>query len=129
MTRSLDEERRDPFSPDARVHDQKRNFISGGATSGCFDYRHERTSLPSRNQSCPRRRLRQEGMKQTESFLAAEMSQLSVQEMSKALDDVHCVGEAIVETPELIQRALSTFGEEARAQSNSVYDIALQQNR
>src|SRR6056300_1048943 len=49
------------------------------------------------------------GMKQTEDLLASEMSKLSVQQRSKALDDVHCVGEALKETPEMVQKSLASF--------------------
>eukprot|EP00980_Cylindrotheca_fusiformis_P013414 scaffold3419_cov84-Cylindrotheca_fusiformis.AAC.4 len=113
---------------------QNRTFISRAAASGCSDCRHEslRTSGP-RDQSClqfaPRLRHHHEEMKETEALLAGEMSKLSVEEMSKALDDVHCVGQAVFESPELIQRALFAFGEEARVQLNPVYEIALEQNR
>eukprot|EP00980_Cylindrotheca_fusiformis_P019307 scaffold6632_cov102-Cylindrotheca_fusiformis.AAC.2 len=108
--------------------------ISRAATpAGCFDWRHQEPLLPSGNKSCLRLPssppLHQEAMRQTDALLAGEMRKLTVEEMSRALDDVHCVGEAIVETPEFIQRALVAFGEEARAQSNSIYKIALQQNR
>ncbi|KAL3926307.1 MAG: hypothetical protein SGBAC_013527, partial [Bacillariaceae sp.] len=49
-------------------------------------------------------------VKQTEDFLAAEMmSQLSVQERLKALDDMHCVGEGLKETPEMIKIGRSEF--------------------
>ena len=37
-------------------------------------------------------------MKETEDLLASEMNKLSVQERSKALDDLHCVGEELKET-------------------------------
>eukprot|EP00980_Cylindrotheca_fusiformis_P019693 scaffold6870_cov121-Cylindrotheca_fusiformis.AAC.20 len=68
-------------------------------------------------------------MQQAEDLWAVDMSKLSLEERSKALDDVHCVGETIVETPEMLRKALSEFGEEARRLSNPVYEIALQQNR
>eukprot|EP00980_Cylindrotheca_fusiformis_P012514 scaffold3074_cov108-Cylindrotheca_fusiformis.AAC.1 len=118
---------------DEAVRYQNALFISRAA-SGCCDRLHEplRTLLPwdlQRRQFAPRRRLHQEEMKQTEALLAGEMSKLSIEEMSKAQDDVHCIGQTIIETPELIHRALVEFGEEARAQSNTVYKVALQQNR
>eukprot|EP00980_Cylindrotheca_fusiformis_P001057 scaffold291_cov92-Cylindrotheca_fusiformis.AAC.4 len=143
MTGTHDNEKRRLFSKgamiegdddDEAVRNQNRLFASRAATSGCCDCRSEflRTSLPQ-DQRClqlaPRSRLHMEEMKQTEALLAGEMKKLTVEEMSIALEDVHCVGNAIFETPELIQRALFEFCEEARAQSNSVYEIALQQNR
>eukprot|EP00980_Cylindrotheca_fusiformis_P001056 scaffold291_cov92-Cylindrotheca_fusiformis.AAC.3 len=144
MAKVHDDERRGLFSSHVSIEDdedddgvRKKNGMpfSRASISGCYYVcRHEplRTSLP-RNQSCPqfapRLPLHQETMRQTEALLAAEMKKLTVEEMSKALDDVHCVGAAIVETGEFIQRALVAFGEEARDQSNSVYEIALKQNR
>eukprot|EP00980_Cylindrotheca_fusiformis_P012516 scaffold3074_cov108-Cylindrotheca_fusiformis.AAC.3 len=144
MTESYDDQRRGLFSPgvmvkcnddDEALRNQNRILIPrAAATSGCCNYRHDsfRTSLPwnqQRRLSAPRSPLHQGTMKQAEALLASEMSKLSFEEMSKALNDVHCVGEATVETPELIHRALVEFGEEVRAQSNSIYEIALQQNR
>jgi hypothetical protein len=68
-------------------------------------------------------------MKETEDFLASELSKLSIQEISKALDDVHCVGEELKEDEEMIQRSLAAFDEAVRAQRNPIYDIAAGQNR
>ena len=48
-------------------------------------------------------------MKETEEFLAAELKKLSVQERAKALDDVHCVGEELQQTPEMLQQSLAEF--------------------
>eukprot|EP00980_Cylindrotheca_fusiformis_P001060 scaffold291_cov92-Cylindrotheca_fusiformis.AAC.7 len=128
MTLTHDDQSRGPCAmiygddDDETVRNHNKIFISSAPTSGCCDCRDEslQISMPWNLQN---------EMKQTEALLASEMSKLSVEEMSKALDDVHCVGEAIVETPELIHRALAEFGEEVRAQSNTVYEIALQQNR
>eukprot|EP00980_Cylindrotheca_fusiformis_P030013 scaffold24188_cov98-Cylindrotheca_fusiformis.AAC.1 len=142
MTQTHHDRRRRLLSPGGMVEDdddamrkQHGTFISRTATSGCCDCLHDdpRQTAPPRIQSClqfaPRPRHHHEELKQTEALLAGEMSKLSVEEMSKALDDVHCVGQTIIETPELIQRALFEFGEEALAQSKNIYKIALQQNR
>ncbi|CAJ1969894.1 unnamed protein product [Cylindrotheca closterium] len=68
-------------------------------------------------------------MKQTEELLSSEMSQLSVQERSNALDDLHCVGEELRETPEMIQRSLAEFEDAVRKERNPVYEMAVNQNR
>lgn len=69
-------------------------------------------------------------MKQTEEFLASEMNQLSVQERSNALDDIHCVGEELNETPAIFQKALTEFAQTVHQGGlNSVYESALLQNR
>ncbi|CAJ1936553.1 unnamed protein product [Cylindrotheca closterium] len=68
-------------------------------------------------------------MKQTEELLASEMSQLSVEERSKAMDDLHCVGEEIQETPEMIQKSLAEFQEAVKKERNPIYEMAFNQNR
>eukprot|EP00980_Cylindrotheca_fusiformis_P014755 scaffold4024_cov85-Cylindrotheca_fusiformis.AAC.2 len=143
MAHAQDEERRgisslgvvDDDNDDDTVRSQSGLFISRAVASACSDWCwHEplRTSLPCSQYklhfaSSPQ--LHHREMKKTEALLAAEMNKLSVEEMSKALDDVHCVGETVVETPEMVRHALVTFGEEATVQATSIYEIALQQNR
>ncbi|CAJ1936710.1 unnamed protein product [Cylindrotheca closterium] len=68
-------------------------------------------------------------MKQTEAFLASEMSQMSVEERSKAMDDLHCVGEELQETPEMIQKSLAEFEEAVQKERNPIYEMAINQNR
>ncbi|CAJ1963566.1 unnamed protein product [Cylindrotheca closterium] len=68
-------------------------------------------------------------MKQTEDLLASEMNRLSVQERAKAFDDLHCVGEELRETPEMIQKSLAEFEEAVQKERNSVYEMAINQNR
>mmetsp|Transcript_4017 Transcript_4017/g.9277 ORF Transcript_4017/g.9277 Transcript_4017/m.9277 type:complete len:495 (-) Transcript_4017:264-1748(-) len=68
-------------------------------------------------------------MKQTEDFLASEMNKLSVQERANALDDVHCVGEELKETPEMIEKGLAEFQKAVEEARNPVYEMACQQNR
>ncbi|CAJ1936694.1 unnamed protein product [Cylindrotheca closterium] len=68
-------------------------------------------------------------MKQTEALLASEMSQLSVEERSKALDDLHCVGEELQETPEMIQKLLAEFEMAVQKERNPIYEMAINQNR
>mmetsp|Transcript_6792 Transcript_6792/g.15860 ORF Transcript_6792/g.15860 Transcript_6792/m.15860 type:complete len:218 (-) Transcript_6792:837-1490(-) len=68
-------------------------------------------------------------MKSTEDFLASEMSKLSVQERSKALDDLHCVGEELKETPEMIEASLAEFDRVLRERNEPIYNLAASQNR
>jgi len=68
-------------------------------------------------------------MKQTEEFLASEMNKLSVQERSEALDDVHCVGEELKETNEMIEESLMKFEEDIQQANDPIYEMACQQNR
>eukprot|EP00526_Cylindrotheca_closterium_P004956 CAMPEP_0113640698 /NCGR_PEP_ID=MMETSP0017_2-20120614/21363_1 /TAXON_ID=2856 /ORGANISM="Cylindrotheca closterium" /LENGTH=623 /DNA_ID=CAMNT_0000551999 /DNA_START=33 /DNA_END=1901 /DNA_ORIENTATION=- /assembly_acc=CAM_ASM_000147 len=68
-------------------------------------------------------------MKQTEDFLASEMNKLSVQERANALADVHCVGEELKETPEMIEKGLAEFQKAVEEAKNPVYEMACQQNR
>ena len=75
--------------------------------------------------------LRHAEMKETEDLLAAEMNKLSVQERSRALEDVHCVAEELQETPEMIERALREFDQVVQTvgTNDRIYTIALNQNR
>ena len=68
-------------------------------------------------------------MKSTEDFLASEMSKLSVQERSKALDELHCVGEELKETPEMIQQCLEEFDRVLLGKNATIYNWAARQNR
>ncbi|CAJ1939201.1 unnamed protein product [Cylindrotheca closterium] len=93
----------------------------------CLDFGRDPTS----NKAPPLRKggnVRDE-MRQTEDFLAAEMSKLTVQERSQALDDVHCVGEELKETPKMIQQSLVEFECFVQQERNPIYEIACQQNR
>lgn len=67
-------------------------------------------------------------LKSTEDFLASEMSKLSVEERSKALDDLHCVGEDLKETPEMIETKLADFDDFLRKRNAPIYKIAASQN-
>lgn len=68
-------------------------------------------------------------MKETEDLLAAELSKLSVQERSKALDDLHCVGEEVQETPEMVHQSLAEFEAILQTSANRIYEVAVNQNR
>lgn len=68
-------------------------------------------------------------MKQTEDLLASDLNQLSAQERSNALDDVHCVGEELKETPEMIEQSLQEFEQIVQQEKTPFYAIACQQNR
>ncbi|KAL3928743.1 MAG: hypothetical protein SGBAC_012518 [Bacillariaceae sp.] len=67
--------------------------------------------------------------KATDELLAAQMRQLTVEERGEALDDVHCVGEELKETPEIIQKSLAELGVAIEQEKNTTYDIAMKQNR
>ena len=70
-------------------------------------------------------------MKQTEALLASEMYNLSADERNTALDDVHCVGKELQETPELVQKSLDDFDQAVRRvqSDHPIYEIAKIQNR
>ncbi|CAJ1938862.1 unnamed protein product [Cylindrotheca closterium] len=68
-------------------------------------------------------------MKPIEDYLASEMNKLSVQERSKALDDIHCVGDELDETPEMIEKSLAEFDEMLQRKKNVIYEMAENQNR
>ena len=59
-------------------------------------------------------------MKQTEDMLSNELNKLSLQETCKAYDDVHCVGNELKETPEMIQTLLLEFDQAISKHRNSV---------
>ncbi|CAJ1937920.1 unnamed protein product [Cylindrotheca closterium] len=68
-------------------------------------------------------------MRQTEDFLASEFSKLSVEERSEALNDIHCVGEELKETPEMLEMLLKQFDQTARQVRNHIYTVAVNQRR
>ncbi|KAL3931911.1 MAG: hypothetical protein SGBAC_011090 [Bacillariaceae sp.] len=69
------------------------------------------------------------GIQETEEFLAAQLSKLSVKERNEAIHDVHCVGEELTETPEILQKSLAEFDIAIQHEKNTTYDIAIAQNR
>eukprot|EP00980_Cylindrotheca_fusiformis_P014757 scaffold4024_cov85-Cylindrotheca_fusiformis.AAC.4 len=69
------------------------------------------------------------GLEEAEGILASEMNKLSIQEISKALDDVHCVGTALEENAELVRCSLLEFDELVRAEQNPVYGLAASQDQ
>ena len=68
-------------------------------------------------------------MKETEDVLAKELSKLTFQERTKVMDDLHCVGDDLKETPEMIERSLEMFDEALHNEKDSFYDMAASQNR
>lgn len=70
-----------------------------------------------------------EEMKQAEDLIASEMNKLSMKEISKALDDVHCVCEDLNEDDEMVERLLADFDERIKAQCNPTYELAASQDR
>ena len=80
-----------------------------------FDNDHQNNSAPE--------------MKQTEDILASEMNRLSMEDRKRAFDDVHCVGEELNETPEMVQKSLADFDQAVRTSRNPMYKVALNQNR
>ncbi|CAJ1964106.1 unnamed protein product [Cylindrotheca closterium] len=61
------------------------------------------------------RHTRQE-MKEAEDILASELTKLSLQERTEALHDIHCVGQDLKETPELVQELLAQFDQTVKQQ-------------
>ena len=68
-------------------------------------------------------------MKETELMLASALSNLTAQERTLALHDVHCVGEELKESPEIVEKSLVEFDQAVQRQRNPVYDIAVSHNR
>ena len=68
-------------------------------------------------------------MKEVQDLMASKFSKLSRRERSRALDDVHCVGEDLEETPELIEQALAEFEQKVQTKATPVYRTAIAQNR
>jgi len=68
-------------------------------------------------------------MKPSEDFLASELSKISVQERTKALDDLHCVGEDLTETPELIENSLAEMDRILKDKNDPIYNAAASQNK
>lgn len=86
------------------------------------------TNCGGNNSSANNNQNSRQELKSTEDFLASEMNKLSVQERSKALDDLHCVGEAIKETPAMAQQSLQEFDRVLRNKNAAIYNLAASQN-
>eukprot|EP00526_Cylindrotheca_closterium_P008839 CAMPEP_0113615554 /NCGR_PEP_ID=MMETSP0017_2-20120614/7763_1 /TAXON_ID=2856 /ORGANISM="Cylindrotheca closterium" /LENGTH=503 /DNA_ID=CAMNT_0000524799 /DNA_START=47 /DNA_END=1558 /DNA_ORIENTATION=+ /assembly_acc=CAM_ASM_000147 len=69
------------------------------------------------------------GMKPAEDLLSSELNKLSLQERSKALEDLHCVGEELEETPEMVVQSLEEFDHVVQAGNYPMYNLAASQNR
>eukprot|EP00526_Cylindrotheca_closterium_P020272 CAMPEP_0113635796 /NCGR_PEP_ID=MMETSP0017_2-20120614/18663_1 /TAXON_ID=2856 /ORGANISM="Cylindrotheca closterium" /LENGTH=129 /DNA_ID=CAMNT_0000546599 /DNA_START=193 /DNA_END=579 /DNA_ORIENTATION=- /assembly_acc=CAM_ASM_000147 len=95
----------------------------------CFDEEQDASSIPvpSLNVHSDTRTRRE--MKSTEDYLASEMNKLSVRERSKALDELHCVGEDLKETPEMIETSLAEFDQILQERNEPIYNLAASQNR
>lgn len=68
-------------------------------------------------------------IKETEDLLSNELSKLSMNERSQAYDDLHCVGDELQETPEMVEKSLFEFDQAISKHRNSAYDIAWKQNK
>jgi len=68
-------------------------------------------------------------MRETEDVLASELSKLTMQERTKAMDDLHCVGEDLEETPSMIEQTLEMVDEAVHLKHDEFYDMAARQNR
>jgi len=79
--------------------------------------------------SLPNISMQNQIMTETDAFLASELSKLTIQERNRAMEDLHCVGEDLEETPEMIAQSMATFDEVLQQQHDSVYDMAARQNR
>ena len=87
-----------------------------------LDHQHDgnRSCLPEVNFSCFdrlgqgslslfRKNQSDDEMKETEDVLASELSKLTMKERTEAMDDLHCVGNDLEETPEMIEQSLEMF--------------------
>lgn len=81
------------------------------------------------NHSQEKAQNREEMNSSIEDILASGMNKLSVQERAEAFDDVHCVGEELKESPEIIQQTLEEFERAVQAECNPTYEMAVDQNR
>eukprot|EP00526_Cylindrotheca_closterium_P007901 CAMPEP_0113652670 /NCGR_PEP_ID=MMETSP0017_2-20120614/28144_1 /TAXON_ID=2856 /ORGANISM="Cylindrotheca closterium" /LENGTH=657 /DNA_ID=CAMNT_0000565561 /DNA_START=153 /DNA_END=2126 /DNA_ORIENTATION=- /assembly_acc=CAM_ASM_000147 len=95
----------------------------------CFDDERHASSIPVPSLNVQNDTRTRREMKSTEDFLASEMNKLSVQERSKALDELHCVGEELKETPEMIETSLAEFDKVLRERNEPIYNLATSQNR
>ena len=68
-------------------------------------------------------------LKETEALLVSGLNQMSIQEQSEALEDVHCVRQDLQETPDMIQQSLAEFDQLVRATENVIYEKAVHKNR
>ena len=68
-------------------------------------------------------------IKETEEFLASQMSKLSVEERDEAIHDMHCVGEDLEETPEMVEKSLAELDNAIKHEKNATYEMAKVQNR
>ena len=68
-------------------------------------------------------------MKQMEDFLASEFNRLSVEEQTKALNDIYGVGEELKENLDLVQRALAEFEKQLQMGKFPIYEAAVSLNR
>ena len=81
------------------------------------------------NSNLQRKNQKQPRMKETELMLASALNNLTAQERTLALHDVHCVGEELKESPEIVEKSLVEFDQAVQRQRNPVYEIAVSQNR
>ena len=65
-------------------------------------------------------------LKQTEDFLAAEISKLSFQERNQAYEDIHCVGQQLQEDPVVTEQLLQAFQQQVDAirPKTQLYQVA-----
>lgn len=116
------------------TYDQPQNgSLFLGCNVGCFSFQKEREPRAPPFQPLARRTQHDDDsrneLKPTTDLLAAGMSKLSIQEMSKALDDVHCVGEEVTEDIEMVRQLLVDFDDHVNVSRNPMYEIAAKQNR
>lgn len=68
-------------------------------------------------------------LRKNEEFLNSEFNKLSVQEQSKALNDVHHAASELKEDPVMIDKLLTEFEQEVERGRYPIYEQALQQDR
>ena len=111
----------------ATSHSQGRNDYDDGssfvhqalrmAINGAFLPRDHQTSE------------RSQAMRQTEELLTSEFHQLSVQEQSRALNDLYHAGSMLKEDPVMIDNLLAEFEHEVEQGRYPIYEQALKQDR
>eukprot|EP00526_Cylindrotheca_closterium_P009190 CAMPEP_0113627882 /NCGR_PEP_ID=MMETSP0017_2-20120614/14443_1 /TAXON_ID=2856 /ORGANISM="Cylindrotheca closterium" /LENGTH=512 /DNA_ID=CAMNT_0000538159 /DNA_START=62 /DNA_END=1600 /DNA_ORIENTATION=- /assembly_acc=CAM_ASM_000147 len=106
-----------------------QNSHNTGCFQQCFVGEEHASSIPVPTLDVKHDTSSRREMKSTEDFLASEMSKLSVQERSKAMEELHCVGEELKETPDMIQQSLKEFDQVLRERNAPIYSLATSQNR
>ncbi|CAJ1970012.1 unnamed protein product [Cylindrotheca closterium] len=125
-------------SNDTMFDEPDFSFTNSNSYSNCGRSHHSRININNNNnkrnqndefQHQQQQDTRRKEMKSTEALLSSAINELSMQERSKAMDDLHCVGDEIRETPEMIQKSLAEFDQGVHDGNFPIYNQAASQNR